>query len=76
MVLEAAEKPLFVQQVKHCHDLFTADLRYSIHLRLGRLWVTYAGCQMVFTRQESVLSNCTLIVAMSVQCGYFTRSYH
>ena len=40
----------------------------------GGLWLTYAGCQIVVIWQESGVSNCTLIVTMSVQCGYLTRS--
>ena len=53
MSLEAAEKAIFVQQVKHHHVWFDVDLQYSIHLgSFGGLWLTYAGCQMVFIWQK------------------------
>ena len=36
--------------------------------------MTYAACQMMCIRQEFVVYNCTLIVTISVQYGYLTRS--
>ena len=52
MSLEAADKAIFVQQVKHHHVWFDVDLQYSIHLgSFGGLWLTYAGSQMVFIWQ-------------------------
>ena len=38
MSLEAADKAMFVQQVKHHHVRFDVDLQYSVHL--GFFWWT------------------------------------
>ena len=53
MSLEAADKAIFVQKVKHHHVWFDVDLQYSIHLgSLEDSGLTYAGCQMVFIWQK------------------------
>ena len=53
MSLEAADKAIFVQQVKHHHVWFDVDLQYSFQLgSFGGLWLTYTGCQMVFISQK------------------------
>ena len=53
MSLEAADKAIFVQQVKHHYVWFDVDVQYFIHLgSFGGLWLTYAGCQMVFIWQK------------------------
>ena len=68
MSLEAADKAIFVQQVKMLISsiLFTwVFWRTLVDLR----WMPN-GVHMA----KSGVSNCTLIVTMSVQYGYLTRS--
>ena len=74
MSLEAADKAMFVQQVKHHHVWVDVDLQYSIHLGLCRTLVDLRWMPNGVHMAKSGVSNCTFIVTMSVQCGYLTRS--
>ena len=75
MSLEAADKAIFVQQVKH-HRMSGLMLISSI-LFTWVLWRTLVDLRWMpngIHMAKSGVSNVTLIVTMSVQCGYLTRS--
>ena len=67
MTLEAADK-VIICSASLIYLMLISSIQFTQFLDIG--------CHMVFTRQESEVSNSASIVTMCVQFGYFTRSYH
>ncbi len=68
MSLEAADKAIVAQQVKHHHVRFDVDLQYSIHLDSSE----DSGWLTLNAKQKNGVTYCTLTVTMSVKFGYLT----
>jgi len=75
MPLEAADKTIICSAGQASIIGWCWSLRNSLMGLYWRIWLTYTGCQMICIWPKVEFKNCTFIVTMSVQCGYFTSSY-